>query len=38
MLICVTLNCSENGVKHTVNLEGLTVYCGVCGLELTASE
>lgn len=38
MLICVTVGCSENGVEHSVHPDGITVFCGVCGLELTSND
>lgn len=38
MLTCVTVDCSQKGVKHTEHPEGIPVVCGVCGQELSADE
>lgn len=38
MLTCLTIDCSQKGVKHTEHPEGIPVSCGVCGQELSADE
>ncbi len=38
MLTCKTSDCSQKDTKHTPDPEGITVYCGVCGQELSADE
>ena len=37
MLSCKTDNCPDKGTAHTAPEVG-TLVCGLCGLEMTASE
>ena len=38
MITCKTESCTEKDVKHTVNPDGLPVFCGVCGVEMSSDE
>jgi len=38
MFTCETDGCSQKGIQHIPHPEGVTLYCGICGLELTASD
>jgi len=38
MFWCQTVSCSEKGVKHSAHPEGVPLYCGVCGQEMTSVE
>ena len=35
MFWCQTVDCSQKDVKHTAHPDGVTLYCGCCGQEMT---
>lgn len=38
MITCKTVDCPMGVEKHTPHPEGLIVFCGCCGVEMTADE
>lgn len=38
MITCMTVGCSEQDVEHSINEDGLPVFCGVCGVEMSGDE
>jgi hypothetical protein len=38
MLKCATTSCSEKDTEHTEHPEGIPVFCGVCGVELSVID